>query len=100
LFTGDFAAYAPAAIRRRDRRSFRARIATGKMHNRWDIEKWHLTINAPDGDKLSVVSYAGGDCGITRNGEPVQEFRWDGSRMADCTAAILRLAGRCGGGAE
>ena len=56
------------------------------------IAKIHLTATAPNGDVLDVVTFTNARCGITRNGQPIPDMEWDVEQMADCTAALKRLA--------
>jgi hypothetical protein len=53
----------------------------------------HLTTDAPGGGTLAIVTYSDGDCGISRDGQPIPEYTWPANQMRECTQAFLRLAG-------
>jgi hypothetical protein len=57
------------------------------------IEKIHLTAIDPAGERLAVVTFTNGQCGITRDGQAVQGLEWPVDQMPQCTIAFARLAG-------
>ena len=50
-----------------------------------------LTATAPGGEKLALVEYPDGDCGLLRDGMPIPGMKWEPGRMKECTAELLRL---------
>ncbi|MDB5324189.1 MAG: hypothetical protein JWN40_5820 [Phycisphaerales bacterium] len=57
------------------------------------VDKIILTVDAPNGDKLAIVTLTGGGLAITRNGQLIPEHRWEVHEMQECTASLARLAG-------
>jgi len=52
-----------------------------------------VTMTAPDGDRLELVAYPDGGCGILRSGKPVRGSKSTPCRMEECGDELLRLAG-------
>ena len=69
-----------------------ARTAVRMPHSP-QIEKTCLTATAPNGQVVAAVIFTNGRCGLLLDDQPVDGLDWPVDRMADCTAALLRLAG-------
>ena len=55
-----------------------------------------LSANCPNGDELALVMYAGGACGITRNGQAEPAWLWNPCQMNEATKGLLELAALAG----
>jgi hypothetical protein len=51
-----------------------------------------LTATSPEGDRVELVAYGGGACGVLRNGTPVPGLQWEPCRVEAATEALVRLA--------
>lgn len=60
-----------------------------------DTNDWRviMTVRAKNGDRLELVVYANGDCGLIRNGLQVPDLKWGPCQMDQGTAELLRRAG-------
>ena len=56
-----------------------------------------LTATSPEGDRLELVAYGAGGCGVSRNGVPIRHVQWQACRIDAATGALLRLAKLDGG---
>ena len=65
-------------------------MATGRT-----IRQSLLTVRAKNGDTLTVVTFAEGGIGITRNDNQIDDFYWSDSDrdLGACTTTIMGLAG-------
>ena len=52
-----------------------------------------MTMTAPNGDRVDLVSYSDGSCGVLCNGQPIPGKQWSPCRMRESTAELLRQAG-------
>ena len=56
------------------------------------VEKLHFTVTGPAGETFGIATYTNGRWGITRDGAPLAGLEWPTEELADCTAALVRLA--------